>query len=199
MDDSLGICLLNDSFPPTVDGVANTVLNYATVIDKKYGDAYVVVPKYPDAEDDYPFEVLRYRSFDVEKVKPYRVGYPLDSHPAKTLIKRDVDIIHTHCPIASAMLGRSLKKQLKVPMVLTYHTKFDVDFRKVIKNKLFYETALKVMIDNVNACDDVWVVSKGAGDNLRSLGYKGEYTVMKIGVDFPKGRANEGEVAAIRS
>ena len=89
MDDSLGICLLNDSFPPTVDGVANTVLNYATVIDKKYGDAYVVVPKYPDAEDDYPFEVLRYRSFDIEKVKPYRVGYPLDSHPAKTLIKRD--------------------------------------------------------------------------------------------------------------
>ena len=59
MDDSLGICLLNDSFPPTVDGVANTVLNYATVIDKKYGNAYVVVPKYPDAEDDYPFEVLR--------------------------------------------------------------------------------------------------------------------------------------------
>lgn len=199
MDDSLGICLLNDSFPPTVDGVANTVLNYATVIDKKYGDAYVVVPKYPDAEDDYPFEVLRYRSFDVEKVKPYRVGYPLDSRPAKTLIKRDVDIIHTHCPIASAMLGRSLKKQLNVPMVLTYHTKFDVDFRKVIKNKLFYETALKVMIDNVNACDDVWVVSKGAGDNLRSLGYKGEYTVMKNGVDFPKGRADEGEVAAIRS
>ena len=97
------------------------------------------------------------------------------------------------------MLGRSLKKQLNVPMVLTYHTKFDVDFRKVIKNKLFYETALKVMIDNVNACDDVWVVSKGAGDNLRSLGYKGEYTVMKNGVDFPKGRADEGEVAAIRS
>ena len=34
------VCLSNDSFPPLIDGVANTVVNYATVIQKKYGSAH---------------------------------------------------------------------------------------------------------------------------------------------------------------
>lgn len=199
MDNRLRVCLLNDSFPPTVDGVANAVLNYAYILDKKYGESFVVVPKYPDAEDDYPFEVLRYKSFDVAAVKPYRVGYPLDSRPIKELVNRNIDIIHTHCPIASAVLGRNLRKQTGVPLILTYHTKFDIDFRNVIKNKFLCENALKLLLDNVNACDDVWVVSKGAGENLKSIGYEGEYTVMRNGVDFPKGRADDAEANKIRA
>ncbi len=198
MDDKLQVCLLNDSFPPTVDGVANAVLNYAYILDKKFGESFVVVPKYPDADDDYPFDVLRYKSFDVAAVKPYRVGYPLDSSPIKELVNRNLDIIHTHCPIASAILGRNLRKQTGVPLILTYHTKFDIDFKNVIKNKFLCENALKLLLDNVNACDDVWVVSNGAGENLRSIGYDGNYTVMRNGVDFPKGRADGSAADEIR-
>lgn len=32
MKDQLSVCLLNDSFPPAIDGVANAVMNYARVI-----------------------------------------------------------------------------------------------------------------------------------------------------------------------
>jgi glycosyltransferase involved in cell wall biosynthesis len=51
------------------------------------------------------------------------------------------------------------------------------------------------MVNNISACDEVWVVSHGAGENLRSLGYEGEYRVVSNGVDFPKGRADEELVA----
>ena len=33
MTKKLNICLMNDSFPPTVDGVATCVANYASVIE----------------------------------------------------------------------------------------------------------------------------------------------------------------------
>lgn len=46
-------------------------------------------------------------------------------------------------------------------------------------------------MENVNACDEVWTVSKGSGENLRSLGYRGEYRVMKNGVDIPRERLND--------
>ena len=36
--------LLNDSFPPVVDGVANTVVNYASVIERELGNAFVQTP-----------------------------------------------------------------------------------------------------------------------------------------------------------
>ena len=49
------------------------------------------------------------------------------------------------------------------------------------------DTAQKMLIENISAADDVWVVSRGAGENLRGMGFKGRYTVMENGVDFPRG------------
>ena len=51
------ICLANDSFPPLIDGVIGAVINYATYINRDYGSAVVATPYYPNAVDDYPFEV----------------------------------------------------------------------------------------------------------------------------------------------
>ena len=51
------ICLLNDSFPPLIDGVSNTVVNYARVISSKGTGVSVVTPENPNADDskfDYP-------------------------------------------------------------------------------------------------------------------------------------------------
>ena len=42
------------------------------------------------------------------------------------------------------------------------------------------------------------MVSRGAGENLRSLGYQGEYIVMENGVDFPRGRVPQEETEALR-
>ena len=39
-------------------------------------------------------------------------------------------------------------------------------------------------------------MSRGAGENLRSLGYEGAYTVMENGVDVPRGRVSAAAVAA---
>ena len=33
----LNVCLINDSFPPEIDGVANAVTNYAQIITEKFG------------------------------------------------------------------------------------------------------------------------------------------------------------------
>ncbi|MBR2977145.1 MAG: glycosyl transferase, partial [Oscillospiraceae bacterium] len=63
MDEKRRICLLNDSFPPVIDGVANAVVNYAQNIEKNYGKAVVVTPKYPEADDAaFDFPIVRYPS-----------------------------------------------------------------------------------------------------------------------------------------
>ena len=63
MHDKINVCLLNDSFPPVIDGVANAVVNYGEIIStKNLGKATVVTPEYPGAVDGYPFDVVRYPS-----------------------------------------------------------------------------------------------------------------------------------------
>ena len=188
----LGVCLINDSFPPLIDGVANAVTNYARIITANHGQATVVTPANPQADDSrFPFPVIRYPSIDMTKQFGYPAGVPFSAKTLREVEQRNIDIIHSHCPITSTMLARILRDQLDVPVVFTYHTKFDVDISNAIRGKLLQEEATKILVQNISACDEVWTVSRGAGENLRQLGYEGAYTVMPNGVDLPRGRVED--------
>ena len=195
--DSKTICLLNDSFPPEIDGVANAVLNYAKNITAHGSRAVVAAPAMPGADDSaYPFPVLRYPSIDTRKLVGYVAGYPFSPEVARVLAEEKPDVLHTHCPITSCLLARSLRAQLDAPLVLTYHTKYDIDIARAVRGKLLQESAIRALVQNVSSCDEVWVVSRGAGEDLRSLGYEGDYIVMENGVDVPRGRVSDEAVAA---
>ena len=189
------ICLINDSFPPVTDGVANAVVNYAKNLTQDGKRATVVTPAYPDADDtQFGFPVVRYPSVDLTKLVGYHAGLPFSSQTLEKLVEQRFDLIHCHCPVTSAMLARALRDRIHVPLVFTYHTKFDIDIANAIKGKLLQEEAKKVLVDNITACDEVWTVSHGAGENLKSLGYQGGYP---DGTVKPTGDVTRAEVAAI--
>ena len=190
------VCLVNDSFPPAIDGVANAVVNYGTYIRAQGGDPVVVTPFYPDADDAaFPFPVVRYPSLDITKAVGYRAGLPFDADVMNRLEGEGFELIHSHCPITSTMLARTLRSRIDRPIVFTYHTKFDIEIAGAIQSRLLQEEAARILVQNISACDEVWTVSRGAGENLRKLGYEGDYLVMPNGVDFPKGRADDAAVA----
>ena len=190
--DKLNVCLLNDSFPPCIDGVANAVTNYAGVISAGLGRAAVVTPAYPEADDSvFPFPVLRYPSLDVTKLVGYRAGLPFDAETMGKMENAGFDVIHSHCPISSTVLARALRDRIDRPVIMTYHTKFDIDIANAVRGKLLRDEAAKFLVHNIAACDEVGCVSRGAGENLRSLGYEGEYVVMPNGVDLPRGRVDQ--------
>ena len=123
-------------------------------------------------------------------------GYPFSPETARVLTEQKVELMHTHCPITSCLLARSLRAVVDAPLVLTYHTKYDVDIAKAVRGKLLQESAIRALVQNIASCDEVWVVSRGAGENLRSLGYEGGYIVMENGVDVPRGRVSDEAIAA---
>ncbi|MBQ6389462.1 MAG: glycosyltransferase [Mogibacterium sp.] len=180
------ICLLNDSFPPTIDGVANVVLNYANEIEHHHGHALVVTPEVPGVDDStYDFPIVRYPSIDTRKLIGYVTGYPFSPEAAHRVETEHAEVLHTHCPVTSCLLARQLAESMRLPLVLTWHTKYDIDIANAVSSKILQEGALQALLRNVNACDEIWTVSTGAGENLRSIGYEGEYIVMPNGVDLP--------------
>ena len=197
MKDKFSVCLLNDSFLPAIDGVANAVFNYASVLTKEDVDVVVTTPKYPGVEDNYPFEVVRYPSVNTTNLVGYRTGYPFSTPAIRKISEHNVNIIHCHCPIVSLIMARYLRKVVKAPIIFTYHTKFDIEVRKAIETNMLQSAAIKAIVKNIEAADEVWVVSEGAGENLRNMGYSGEYVVMDNGVDFPQGRVSEEEINKI--
>lgn len=189
------ICLLNDSFPPLIDGVANAVVNYAKHISRNGGRAIVVTPNHPDADDaQFPYPVVRYPSIDIRQKVGYLAGVPFSPEVANCVAKENVAILHSHCPIVSTLMARQLRQITDAPLVMTYHTKFDIEISNILHSKLLQSGSKKALVHNINACDEIWVVSKGAGENLSALGYEGDYVVMPNGVDFPHGRVSPESV-----
>ena len=181
------ICLLNDSFPPIIDGVANAVSNYARVLHDRGMGVSVVTPEHPQADDfrlGYP--VIRYPGMDMSNKIGYVVGNPFYADTLKLIKNQDVSLLHSHCPMISEVMAMELRAALNVPLVLTYHTKFDIEIRKAIKSQLISDLAIKVLIEIVSSCDELWVVSNGAGESLKKLGYKGDYLLMENGVDMKR-------------
>jgi glycosyltransferase involved in cell wall biosynthesis len=198
MDRQNTICLLNDSFPPVIDGVANAVENYAREIEEKHGHAIVATPDVPGADDSgYAFPVIRYPSIDTRPLVGYVAGIPFSSELSARLDQENAALLHSHCPVSSTILARELREMLNIPLVLTYHTKFDIDIENAIRGRLLQEEAVRIIVRNISACDEVWVVSRGAGENLRSLGYEGDLTLMPNGVDVPRGRVGEEEIERV--
>ena len=197
MNKQHSICLLNDSFPPLVDGVANVMVNYAEQFLKHGFHPVVITPSHPQADDrSFAYPILRYPSIDLRKQTGYMAGFPFSPEVAHQVSKGKVSILHSHCPIVSTLMARELRQITDAPLVLTYHTKYDIDIANTIQSNALQISSKKALLNNINACDEVWTVSQGAGENLRMLGYEGDYTVMPNGVDLPRGRVDDDRIAA---
>ena len=198
MDRKQTVCLLNDSFPPLIDGVANTVMNYANELPGFGYESMVITPAHPNADDsDFSYPVARYPSITTQKFEGYPAGVPFSPEVAGQIKEKDVALLHTHCPVMSTFMARQLRQITKAPIVFTYHTKFDVDIANITKNPALQTACKKALVANVSACDEVWAVSQGAGENLRSLGYEGDYIVMPNGVDLPRKQAAQQQIDAV--
>ena len=104
----MNVCLLNDSFPPVIDGVANVVKNYADIMtEKELANVIVGTPKYHDGDyKNYPYPVIPYQSFKVKNMaNGYRAGNPFCLSKLNKFVEFEPDIIHSHCPFASTVLA----------------------------------------------------------------------------------------------
>ena len=196
MDQNKSICLLNDSFPPQLDGVSNAIVNYAGILNKNHQHAFVVTPEFPEKQDEkYAFPVIRYPSIDLRNKVGYMGGFPFSPKVLSRIKEQDPEIIHCHCPAASLVFSREMRPVVDAPLILTYHTKFEYDIRTLLKSEMLSQQAIKIMLSNISGCDEVWAVSRGAGESLQALGYQGDFLVMPNGVDMALGRSSDEDIA----
>lgn len=182
---NLTIGQFNDSFPPTVDGVANTLINYCNILNNKARKCYGIVPSYPADNNIYDFPILNFKSIQVPFRKEYRFAIPnTDLVLSNQMKKIDFNILHAHTPFTSGRIALKLAKQKNIPLVATFHSKYKDDILKIIKNRNIVNLVIKNIVDFYNKCDEVWVVNKSTGDTLREYGYKKEFYIMNNGCDF---------------
>ena len=195
---SITIGQFNESFPPMIDGVANVVKNYAYWMNKKYGRCCVVTPEYPDAQDDYGFEVYRYSSITVPTRREYRVGLPqMDAPFWHDLKKIPFDIVHAHSPFGAGMAARTIAKKLDIPFIATFHSKYRDDFKASLKSEMVVDGVISMIASFYESADEVWAVNDASIETLRDYGYEGPVHVMGNGCDISVRYPDAATVASI--
>lgn len=175
----------NDSYPPIMDGVANTVYNYAYWINKNFGKSVVITPTYPKHIDNDDFEIVRYASLPLPLRPPYRLGMPLFAfNSKKKLSEIDFDILHVHSPFSSGQIALDLARKKNIPIVATFHSKFYDDFKQALKSDFLAKLAVNRVVSFFEKVDYVWTVNESTANTLKDYGYKGNIDIMPNGTDF---------------
>ncbi len=199
MKDRLKVGIGTDAFPPTTDGISNVAQNYASQINSKLGEAVVITPKNPNQLDyKYDYEIFRYKSWWFPSKEGYSIGWPFKDELHQAIIDMNFDILHSHAPLATSYYFRRVAEKKKIPVVLTYHTKYEYDIDRRVPTKPARDFAYNFLCNNINAADEVWVTSEGTVDSLRKIGYTGDYIVMPNGCDLPIMNVSESDIAMIK-
>jgi 1,2-diacylglycerol 3-alpha-glucosyltransferase len=180
------IAQCSDSFIPVVDGVGRVAYQYSCSLAQVGHECYVITPL-QDAgyRGSYPFEILDFLSIQVPKAPQYQTGIALlDRHYVERVSMIKLDIIHVHSPGPSGMEGLRLADKLNIPVVGTFHSKYQEDFRRVTHNDALASLGSRFVTQFYERCDEVWTVSTDAAATLRSYGYKNDVTVVQNGTEM---------------
>lgn len=186
MKKKLNIALIDESFYPIVDGVANVVKNYALELSKRHNvTVFTTKPLIPVGIENWPFKIVRCDNVKhVSWDKYYSIPNPLDKVFLEAL-NQPFDIIHIHTPMLLGHLARKVAKKNHIPLVGTLHTQLDREILKQIKIKTVVKYSMKLYIAPCyNDCDELWVMNDGVCKLATQYGYRGKLFNIPNACDF---------------
>ncbi len=176
----------NDIYFPIVDGVVQTVHQYADLMNRT-GKTCVVTPRAMKKEFDdatLSYEVYRTPQLGLP-LSEYGVPAPrLDRKLKQWIAQRNPQIFHAHSPFFEGTFASAYSKELGIPCVATFHSKYYDDVVHITGSKTIAKIVTNRIVRFYRNVDSVWACSNGTADTLRSYGYGGEIFVMDNGTSF---------------
>ncbi len=185
-----------DNFFPVIDGVTETVHQYAQRME-----GAVVCPamegRYLE-KHDFPYPVLPSATLRVPFSR-YACAVPaVDRKLPSAIAAVRPDVFHAHSPSLLGKYAVSLGKKMNLPVVATFHSKYYDAILEFTKSRVIARAVTARIVAFFESCDEVWACSGETGETLRSYGYRKPYFVMPNGTDasFPDNAAELKERAA---
>ena len=180
------IGLFSESFLPIIDGVGRVVYAYAYTLGKMGYQVTVSAPLMDTGNrGGYPFQLVDWKSFPVPRAGQYKMGIAaLDVNYTKRMDMIKLDIVHAHSPFSAGSAARRAARQMKVPLVYTFHSKFYDDFYIATKSTALARLAANYVVRFAQRCDEVWAVSESAARVIKEYGFSGPVRVMPNGADI---------------
>lgn len=185
----LRIAQFSDSFPPLMDGVGSTVLNYCTHLNAKGHQCRAIVSG-STIEDGYAYDrahgidyTIRERSYPLKGIKPYGIIHRSRAFRHQVLSQR-YDLLHSHSPFYMGAMSEEVRQAQNIPMIATFHTLFRDDILGLTRSRLITDQVMKKIMKHFQDADEVWTPTEWSRDRLFGYGVDREVAIVANGCDF---------------
>ena len=119
------ILVFSNAYKPTVSGVVTSIRLFRQGLTEAGHDVHIIVPEYEEYQDKEPY-VFRFPALDISEQADISLVIPFKRTMSPTVHGIQPDLIHSQHPIWMGNLAIAFARDLNLPLVFTFHTRYDM-------------------------------------------------------------------------
>ncbi len=188
------VALFTNNYLPFRGGVTTAVETLRTGLEASGHQAWVFAPA-PGAAGDSP-SVFRYPSIPAPTYPGFAVPLPYSPRLARVARGLRPDIVHAQHPFLLGVTARRIARRLRVPLVFTYHTRYEKYAHYVpAPERLVAALAVRLACRFADHADLVIAPSGCIAETLRARGVRARVAVVPTGVPLDRFRPDDAGAA----
>jgi len=162
------IGLFTDTYFPQVSGVATSIRTLKTQLEKMGHTVFIFTTTDKDVDRYEDWQIVRIPSVPFFAFKDRRVAYRGFSKALEIAKQYKLDIIHTQTEFSLGLLGIAIARELKIPVVHTYHTQYEDYVRYIAKGMVIRPSMVKYIVRGFMSDLDGVICPSEISDEIQS-------------------------------
>jgi 1,2-diacylglycerol 3-alpha-glucosyltransferase len=188
------VALFTNNYLPFRGGVTTAVETLRTGLEAGGHQAWVFAPGARETADP-PF-VFRYPAIPAPTYPGFAVPVPVSPRLARLARELRPDVIHVQHPFLLGVTGRRLARRFGLPLVFTYHTRYEKYAHYVpLPERMVAALAVRLACRFADRADLVVAPSVAIAETLRDRGVRAPVAVIPTGVPLDLFRPGDRTVA----
>ena len=181
------IGLFTDTYFPQVSGVATSIRTLKTELEKQGHAVFIFTTTDKDVNRYEDWQIIRIPSVPFFAFKDRRFAYRGFTKALEIAKQYQLDIIHTQTEFSLGLLGIWIARELKIPVIHTYHTQYEDYVHYIAKGMLIRPSMVKYLVRGfLHDVDGVICPSEIVRDLLSKYKVKVEKRVIPTGIELAK-------------
>lgn len=189
------IGFFTNTYYPICYGSVISIESFRKNLEKLGHEVFIFAPSHNGYKDKNK-RVFRYPSLVFKYKIDYPISIPVSSFINEKIKELDLDIIHVHQPFSLGKEGLKYASKLKIPVVFTYHAKYEdyVHYVPLFPEGLLADLVKKEAVNFANKCDVTITPSKGIRRVIQKRGVdKNLIKVLSTGIDWESFQKGNGK------
>lgn len=189
----MNIGLFTDTYAPQVSGVVSSIQTLRQQLIDHGHRVYI----FTSTDPNVPKEVLepdvyRFPSFPFIGFKDRRLSYRGVIQAIQLAKKLELDIVHTQTEFSLGLMGKLVARQLKIPVVHTFHTNYEDYLHYVANGKIIRPASVAVIARSYMAgMTGVIAPSKQTFDTLTKYKVSAPIEIIPTGVSVKHAKQDD--------